>query len=197
MLTKEELSLNLRFLSMLSKLHLLPLTVDRSTGKIQVLKGHKTFSWFVLVGAAQLNIIFATGTFLLKVRNGYEKAFESVSFDFLFTFPCEYTLLVGIWTFMKWSQQTAVVFNSCLSSSKHGHDRIRLRRSVRVLSLLQLLTIGMPDASERLPSCCRSPLCKILRCHLAGHSLPFQPLPIVHSEYGGRQFLHLHQLYLI
>lgn len=143
-LTKGELSLNLRCLIILSKLHLLPLSVNKKNGKIQVLQGQNVVSWYALVAVAQLNIIYATGTFLFELRNGYQTAFESFSFDFLFTFPCEYTLLAGMWAFIKWPHETALVFNSCLSSSGHDEDMKGSRRSVKEFSLLELLTILVP-----------------------------------------------------
>ena len=144
MLTKGELSLNLRCIDVLSKFHLLPLSVHRNNGQIQVLQGKRVVSWCVLAGLAQLNIIYASTFFLFKLRNGYQKTFESFSFDFLFTFPCEYTLLAGIWAFIKWPEETAIVFNSCLSLPEHGDDRIGSRRCVKEFSWLELLTIGMP-----------------------------------------------------
>ena len=92
-LTSTELSLNLRYLSFLSKLGFLPVKVHRRKGKVQVLHGRDNLRWCVFALASQLSLAHAAFVLLINV---YRTNFANAMRRFLIEYTLAYTFVLAL-----------------------------------------------------------------------------------------------------
>lgn len=152
----EESMLNLHCLHFLSLISILPISVDRKNGKIQVIRtGPKFHLWLTYIILSQVHITYSLVTVSAKIYTDKRSTVPLLPLYYLLTFIPQAGLLSGLLNFFKHPDVTTVIFNGSMSntgegvpwitsSSRSHHLVVAKRRKFLQLPYVDMLTIALP-----------------------------------------------------
>ena len=146
-LTQTDLSLNLGCLKFLSKIFLIPMELHGNAEVVRAFQRHKLYIWLAVMGLAQLIVMKAAVSLLMKLLWGQGIPLGSLSLYFFISVPCECTLVAGLWAFLMWPEVTAAIFRNSLHVSKSYDEESRAEQQSGFAmrhTLQELLIIFFP-----------------------------------------------------
>ena len=146
MLTRGELSFNLRCMKILGKLGFLPIKIEEDTGLFRVLPGQTNMRWCMFAAATQFSVTYSAVLLLLKVFHmDIANAVSKFLIEFIFVYSFELTLCLGLYTFIKWSKVSETLVNDSLTGDKIEVRRTeRKKRKLCEYTWLELITRILP-----------------------------------------------------
>ena len=155
MLSVEENWQNIWAISHLTRTRVIPIQIDRGTGKIRVLKDIKTLlTWSAYLAAVQLHSFYSLFCAVKVLGQGLKGTKSGLSYHYYKIFVPQCSTLLAVVPFLIQPEVFAALFNNAIGaagnekkSNKRKQSRRKPRRKFFNLSYHEMLTVLLPIAS--------------------------------------------------
>ena len=114
MLSRRDICMNIRCLTLISAMRIIPAQVNFKTGKIKILKGSKLHPWLVYLPLVQLHAGIAAFHILTRFRIQGIEATPSLTWDYLQIIGSQFGMLTFAANFYVWPEITEFIFNESI-----------------------------------------------------------------------------------
>ena len=139
MLTRQDNHLNLWYIQLTSRLRILPVELEKSSGRIKLSAGGRWDCWLIYMATVMIHTIYSFIRVAFKFQKWGVSQIQLISFDYPFTVANLLGWCVAIKAFWISPEVTATLFNDCMTA-KDSDSEFRVKKHTWV----ELLTIYFP-----------------------------------------------------